>query len=124
MTKLVAIEKTDLMDLTDDQFQWLITRVKRLTEALEEIKKVGLDAHGKGSDAMCFAAGNCAGLASKALNDLSYGAGIECIEVTEHMNFNLGNAMKYIWRTDHKNGVEDLKKAVWYINREIARLTK
>lgn len=37
---------------------------------------------------------------------------IECIDVTRHMGFNLGNAMKYIWRHKYKNGVEDLKKAV------------
>jgi len=54
----------------------------------------------------------------------SHPSGIECIQITEHMNFNLGNAVKYIWRTDHKNGIEDLKKAVWYINREIERLSK
>ena len=52
----------------------------------------------------------------------SHPSGIECIQVTEHMNFNLGNAVKYLWRTDHKNGLEDLKKARWYINREISRL--
>ena len=40
-------------------------------------------------------------------------SGIECIQITEHMDFCLGNAMKYIWRHDKKNGVEDLKKAVW-----------
>jgi hypothetical protein len=49
-------------------------------------------------------------------------SGIECIQVTEHMNFNLGNAVKYIWRHDKKNGVEDLEKARWYIGREIHRL--
>jgi hypothetical protein len=54
----------------------------------------------------------------------SHPSGIECIQVTEHMNFNLGNAMKYIWRTDHKNGLEDLKKARWYIDREIQRREK
>lgn len=43
-------------------------------------------------------------------------AQIECIDVTRHMNFNLGNAVKYIWRADHKgNRIEDLKKSVWYI---------
>jgi Protein of unknwon function (DUF3310) len=52
----------------------------------------------------------------------SHASGVECIDVAEHMNFNLGNALKYIWRADHKNGIEDLKKAAWYINREIARL--
>lgn len=49
------------------------------------------------------------------------GRTIECIEVTEMMNFNVGNAVKYLWRADHKNGLEDLKKAAWYINREIQR---
>jgi len=49
-------------------------------------------------------------------------SGIEAIEVCEHMNFNLGNAMKYIWRADLKNdALEDLKKAVWYVNREIQK---
>lgn len=52
----------------------------------------------------------------------SHPSGIECITVTRHMNFNIGNAMKYLWRTDHKNGIEDLKKAAWYINDEINRL--
>jgi hypothetical protein len=37
------------------------------------------------------------------------------------MGFNLGNAFKYIWRADLKNGVEDLKKAKWYLEREIAK---
>lgn len=46
-------------------------------------------------------------------------SGIECIEITEHMNFCLGNAIKYIWRADMKNGIEDLQKAKWYIQREI-----
>jgi len=53
----------------------------------------------------------------------SHPSGIEHIQVTEHMNFCLGNAVKYIWRCDEKNGIEDLKKAVWYLNREIARRT-
>lgn len=51
-------------------------------------------------------------------------SGIECITIAEHMNFNLGNAMKYIWRNESKNGIEDLKKAEWYIRREIERLEK
>jgi hypothetical protein len=52
-------------------------------------------------------------------------SGIECIEVTEHMNFCLGNAQKYLWRADLKDdAIEDLKKAIWYINREIERRLK
>lgn len=50
-------------------------------------------------------------------------SGIECIDVTEHMNFNLGNAVKYIWRAGLKDeAIEDLRKSIWYINREIQRL--
>ena len=48
-------------------------------------------------------------------------SGIECIQITEHMNFNLGNAVKYVWRADEKNGVEDLRKAIWYLEREVLR---
>ena len=55
----------------------------------------------------------------------SHPAKIECIEVTEHMNFCVGNAMKYLWRAGLKGEkIEDLKKARFYINREIARLEK
>jgi hypothetical protein len=60
-------------------------------------------------------------------------SGIECIEVTRHMNFNVGNAVKYLWRNglksdddgiafDSRAAIVDLKKAMWYINDEIRRL--
>lgn len=50
-------------------------------------------------------------------------SGIECITVAEHFNFNLGNVLKYVWRAGHKeNELEDLKKAQFYIEREIIRL--
>lgn len=52
----------------------------------------------------------------------SHPSGVECIQITEHMGFNLGNALKYIWRCDLKrDAVEDLKKARFYIEREIAK---
>lgn len=52
-------------------------------------------------------------------------SGIECIQITEHMNFNLGNAVKYIWRFGLKDSsTEDLKKAIWYLNREISRVER
>ena len=52
----------------------------------------------------------------------NHASGIECIQITEHMGFNLGNAVKYIWRCDlKKDAIEDLKKAIWYINREIQK---
>lgn len=47
---------------------------------------------------------------------------VEAIDITEHFNFNMGNALKYIWRADYKGDpLKDLRKAAWYINREIAR---
>lgn len=50
------------------------------------------------------------------------GAGIECIDVVEHMSFGLGNAVKYIWRADAKGSpTQDLEKAIWYLQREIER---
>jgi len=49
-------------------------------------------------------------------------SGVECIDVVEHMGFNLGNAIKYVWRADLKgDAIEDLRKARWYLDREIAR---
>lgn len=52
-------------------------------------------------------------------------SGIQCIQITEHMNFCLGNAIKYIWRAGLKNNaIEDLEKAGWYIDREIARIER
>lgn len=49
-------------------------------------------------------------------------SGIECIDVVEHMSFNLGNVVKYLWRADFKGSeIEDLKKALWYLRREIDR---
>ena len=52
----------------------------------------------------------------------AHASGVECIEITEHFGFCLGNALKYIWRSDEKGKtIEDLKKARWYIDREITR---
>ena len=51
-------------------------------------------------------------------------SGVECITVTRHMNFNIGNAIKYLWRHGDKgNAIQDLKKSIWYIEDEIKRLS-
>lgn len=51
------------------------------------------------------------------------GRPVECIEITRHLNFNLGNAVKYIWRAGSKGDpVEDLEKAEWYLNDELRRI--
>ena len=51
-------------------------------------------------------------------------SGVERIEITEHFNFCLGNAIKYIWRSGLKaeDPIEDLRKAKFYIEREVERL--
>lgn len=52
-------------------------------------------------------------------------SGIECIEITRHMGYNLGNVIKYVWRADLKdNAIEDLEKALWYLSDEIAKRKK
>jgi hypothetical protein len=52
-------------------------------------------------------------------------SGIECIEITRYMCFNLGNVIKYLWRCEEKeNYLEDLKKAAWYLNDEIKTIEK
>ena len=55
----------------------------------------------------------------------SHPSGIECIDVVESMGFCVGNAIKYLWRAGMKgSAIVDLRKARWYIDREIARLEK
>lgn len=58
-------------------------------------------------------------------------SGVQCIEITEHMNFCLGNVIKYVWRAGLKEDtstvknlkrIEDLEKALWYLKREIKRI--
>ena len=49
-------------------------------------------------------------------------SGVETIRITQHYNFCLGNAIKYILRSNYKGSyVEDLKKAIWYLTKEIER---
>jgi len=52
-------------------------------------------------------------------------SGVEAIQITRHRNFNVGNAIKYLWRAgikDESKHIEDLKKAIFYIQDEINRL--
>lgn len=61
----------------------------------------------------------------------SHPSGVECIEITRHYCFAIGNAIKYLWRaglkkdaslSDNQKEVEDLKKAIWYIKDRIKQL--
>lgn len=59
---------------------------------------------------------------NKPKHYMSHPSGVQCIQITRHMGFNLGNALKYIWRADEKGAaIQDLEKAAWYINDEIER---
>lgn len=52
----------------------------------------------------------------------SHPSGVECLDIVRHMGFNLGNAIKYIWRADLKGAaIQDLEKARFYIDDEIRR---
>lgn len=73
----------------------------------EPVDLVNHPPHYKSGDAKCS---NC-------------GTPIECIDIVRHMVFNVGNAIKYMWRLGKKDdAVQELKKARWYINDEIKRL--
>lgn len=52
-------------------------------------------------------------------------SGVECIQIAEHLNFNLGSALKYLWRAGLKGDyVENLEKSIWCLKREISRYKK
>ena len=54
-------------------------------------------------------------------------SGVECITITRHMGFNIGNAIKYLWRAGLKDKdfeIQDLRKAIWYIEDEIKRMKR
>ncbi|MDG1314770.1 MAG: DUF3310 domain-containing protein [Flavobacteriaceae bacterium] len=54
--------------------------------------------------------------------------GIECIDAIKaslgdgYQDYCKGNVMKYLWRYKYKNGIEDLKKAQWYLNSMVDSL--
>lgn len=61
----------------------------------------------------------------------SHPSGVECIDITRHYCFSVGNAIKYLWRAglkteegiqDREKEIEDLRKAIWYINDRIEQL--
>lgn len=68
-------------------------------------------------------------MAEKVNHPAHYGGAIECIDAiavaTHDLSgeeaFNTGNAIKYLWRWKKKNGIEDIKKAIWYCNRIIEK---
>lgn len=70
---------------------------------------------------------------TKAAHYNAHPSGVECIEIIEHMTFNTGQIFKYLWRAGLKTtdgrapetmALEDYQKALYYLDREIARLSR
>lgn len=59
---------------------------------------------------------------------ISHPSGVEMCAIAEGFNFNVGSATKYLWRAGLKGSeadrILDLRKAAWYVRREIQRLKK
>lgn len=80
-----------------------------MTETARATDPINHPAHYTSSGAKCSACGHP----------------IECIDVTEHFGFILGNVIKYVWRAGLKGAaVTDLRKALWYLEREISFRTR
>ncbi len=101
--------------------------MKRCNDIHPESKLVCARDAGHGGDHRC----NRLAWAATPVNDpihhpkhyTNHKSGIECIQIVEHMGFCRGNAIKYIWRAGEKGPpIDDLKKAIWYLEREIKRL--
>lgn len=102
----LSCEQVRVIDRTAAEEQYLEGRRGR--GFTQEVDNVNHPPHYNNSNAKC----GC-------------GRTIECIDVTRHLPFNIGNAIKYLWRCELKgNTLEDLRKAAWYIQDEISKREK
>lgn len=117
---LDIIQKIGELDIIEDVKNTLIDSVKDLRDKvfnnLTDTKEEGSEKH----DSVNHPKHYC-----------SHPSGIECIEITRHYNFDIGNAIKYLWRaglkkeqglSDVEKEIEDCKKSIWYINDHIKHL--
>ena len=107
-----------------------LERVKRKPKTASDVTIVDPEFR-EWSLASAEAAGNAALEADMVNHPPHYTSdpsGVECIQITRHRNFNIGNAIKYLWRSGLKDAgvqakeIEDLRKAVFYIEDEIKRI--
>lgn len=97
----------------------------RIARAVDAARVAGFGAEWRGGTSDRVHYGELArDTVSQPVHYTSHPSGVECIAITEHMSFCLGNAIKYVWRAGLKTDdpTRDLKKAAWYINRELTRL--
>jgi hypothetical protein len=105
---MVSCEKFRTSDRTAVEEQYLEDRRSRGFTSAPSADPVNHPPHYNNSNAKC----EC-------------GRTIQCIDITRHLNFNTGNAIKYLWRCEMKgNKLQDLMKAAWYIQDEISKMEK
>jgi len=128
----IAPPMTEPLDVTT--FEGFEQEIATLRKDAADASGPGPDTYGKKGGAVNLLPGNSLPpgpqdnppLPEDPINPSHYRrhpSGVECIEIARHMNFNAGNAIKYLWRyLDKGDPVENLKKAQWYIEDEINRL--
>ena len=95
--------------------------VSRHTESLNKIAEAMFDMKETLCQCSCDESDECDPVNHPA-HYTKHPSGVECIDIVEHLPFCLGSAIKYIWRCDEKdNPIQDLKKARWFIEREISK---
>lgn len=117
---LDIIQKIGELDIVEDVKNTLVDSVKDLRDKVFNNLTDTKEEESKKHDSVNHPKHYC-----------SHPSGIECIEISRHYNFDIGNAMKYLWRaglkkeqglSDVEKEIEDCKKAIWYINDHIKHL--
>ena len=117
---LDIIQKIGELDIVEDVKNTLVDSVKDLRDKVFDNLTDTKEEESKKHDSVNHPKYYC-----------SHPSGVECIEITRHYNFDIGNAIKYLWRaglkkeqglSDVEKEIEDCKKAIWYINDHIKHL--
>ena len=117
---LEILQKIGELDIVEEARNTLLSEIKDLRDKvfnnLTDTKEKGTKEHDSVNHPQYYC---------------SHPSGVECIEITRHYNFDIGNAIKYLWRaglkkeqglSDVEKEIEDCKKAIWYINDHIKHL--
>lgn len=117
---LEIIQQIGKLDIVEEARNTLLNEVKDLRDRVFNNLTDTKEEDNKEHDAVNHPSHYC-----------SHPSGIECIEITRHYTFDIGNAIKYLWRaglkkeqglSDKEKEIEDCKKAIWYINDHIKHL--
>ena len=117
---LEILQKIGELDIVEETRNTLLSEIKDLRDKVFNNLTDTKEGDNKEHDAVNHPKHYC-----------SHPSGIECIEITRHYTFDIGNAIKYLWRaglkkeqglSDIEKEIEDCKKAIWYINDHIKHL--